>query len=61
MKNGEYAMVAHITLRDDFDAGTLRLLANESRDFNPMRRLLSLAPIYDGGMCIEANRNGELT
>ncbi len=42
-------MVAAIGLRDDFDAPALRALAKASRDPDQLRRLLSLAEIYDGG------------
>lgn len=54
-------MGARITLRDDFDAGTLRRLAKQSRDSNQTRRLLSLASIYDGGKRLEAARIGGVT
>ncbi len=36
------------TIRSDFNAAQLRLLASRSRDANQARRLLSLALIYDG-------------
>ncbi len=39
---------AGTTIRSDFDAEQLRLLASHSRDANQARRLLSLAAIYDG-------------
>ena len=35
-------------LRKDFDAARLRLVARESDDADPVRRLLTLAAIYDG-------------
>jgi transposase len=61
MANKEFAMGARITLRDDFDAGTLRRLAKQSGDSNQTRRLLSLASIYDGGKRLEAARIGGVT
>jgi transposase len=42
-------MAAPVPLRDDFDAAALRGLAKASRDPGQLRRLLSLAEIYDGG------------
>jgi len=42
-------MVAPIGLRDDFDAPALRALAKASRDPDQLRRLLSVAEIFDGG------------
>ena len=42
-------MAAAVRLRDDFDAAALRRLAKASRDPGQLRRLLSLAEIYDGG------------
>ncbi len=39
---------AGTTIRSDFDAEQLRLLASHSSDVNQARRLLSLAAIYDG-------------
>ena len=41
-------MGAAIGLREDFDAGRLRCLAQRSRDGAQSRRLLALAAIYDG-------------
>jgi transposase len=51
-------MVAPIGLRDDFDALALRALAKASRDPDQLRRLLSLAEIYDGGSRGDAARLG---
>ena len=49
-------MVAAVRLRDDFDAARLRGLAKASRDPDQLRRLLSLAEIYDGGSRGDAAR-----
>ncbi len=49
-------MAAPIGLRDDFDAAALRALAKVSRDPGQLRRLLSLAEIYDGGSRGDAAR-----
>ncbi len=51
-------MVAAVWLRDDFDAARLRSLAKTSRDPDQLRRLLSLAEIYDGGSRGDAARLG---
>ncbi len=51
-------MAAPIGLRDDFDAARLRGLAKASRDPDQLRRLLSLAEIYDGGSRGDAARIG---
>ncbi len=51
-------MAAPIRLRDDFDATALRTLAKASRDPDQLRRLLSLAEIYDGGSRGDAARVG---
>jgi transposase len=51
-------MAAPIGLRDDFDAAALRALAKASRDPDQLRRLLSLAEIYDGGSRGDAARVG---
>ena len=51
-------MVAPIGLRDNFDAPALRTLAKVSRDPDQLRRLLSLAEIYDGGSRGDAARLG---
>ena len=37
-----------IPLRSDFDAASVRQAARESQDGNQVRRLLSLAAIYEG-------------
>ena len=42
-------MAAPVSLRDDFDAPALRGLSKASRDPGQLRRLLSLAEIYEGG------------
>ncbi|MES0883728.1 hypothetical protein [Roseibium sp. SCP14] len=51
-------MGGRISLREDFDAGTLRGLAKQSSDANQTRRLLPLASIYDGCKRLEAARCG---
>ena len=51
-------MTAPIGLHDDFDAPGLRALAKASRDPDQLRRLLSLAEIYDGGSRGDAARVG---
>ncbi len=51
-------MVAAVRLRGDFDAARLRGLAKASRDPDQLRRLLSLAEIYDGGSRGDATRVG---
>ncbi len=51
-------MVAPIGLRDDFGAPALRALAKASRDPDQLRRLLSVAEIYDGGSRGDAARLG---
>jgi transposase len=51
-------MAAAIGFRDDFDAARLRALAKASRDPDQLRRLLSLAEIYDGGSRGDAARIG---
>ncbi len=51
-------MAAPIGLRDDFDAAALRALAKASRNPDQLRRLLSLAEIYDGGSRGDAARIG---
>jgi hypothetical protein len=55
---GRFAMSAAILLRDDCDGSALRLLAWQSRDPDPTRRLLALAEIYDGGPRSDAARAG---
>lgn len=47
-----------IALRPDFAAAALRGLARRSKDAAQVRRLLSLAVIYDGGSRTEAPRLG---
>jgi transposase len=37
-----------LTLRDDYDAVSLRLLARKAKDSRVARRLLALAGVYDG-------------
>ena len=51
-------MAAPVPLRDDFDAASLRGLAKGSRDPGQLRRLLSLAEIYDGGSRGDAAKVG---
>ena len=51
-------MASPISLRDDFDAAALRLVARRTRDANQGRRLLALAEIYDGGKRGDAARIG---
>jgi transposase len=53
-------MASPIGLRDYFDALTLRGLAKASRDPDQLRRLLSLAEIYDGGSRGDAARTGDV-
>ncbi len=53
-------MASPIGLRDDFDALMLRGLAKPSRDPDQLRRLLSLAEIYDGGSRGDAARTGDV-
>ena len=47
-------MAAAIGLREDYDAGALRAIANRSKDGPQARRLLALASIYDGATRSEA-------
>ena len=54
-------MSTPIRLRPDFDAARLRQLARESRDANQVRRLLTLAAIYDGATRTEAAEIGGVT
>lgn len=51
-------MSAAITLRDDFEADELRLLAGRVKDANQTRRLLAIAAVYDGMDREEAARIG---
>ncbi len=48
-------------LRDDFDAAALRQLAMNSTNDPQIRRLLSLAAIYDGVTRTEAAKIGGVT
>ena len=50
-------MARAISLRDDFDAAALRQLAKNSKNGPQIRRLLSLAAIYDGATRTEARRS----
>jgi hypothetical protein len=47
-----------IALRDDFDAAALRQLAKNLKNGPQIRRLLSLAAIYDGATCTEVAKIG---
>ena len=49
-----------ISLRDDFDAATVRRLARRSKDTRQARRLLSLACAYDGLSRADAARAGSM-
>ncbi len=51
-------MAAPIGILDDFDAAALRVLAKASRDPDQLRRLLSLAEIYEDGSRGDAARVG---
>ncbi len=51
-------MARAIALREDFDAAVLRQLAKNSKNGPQIRRLLSLAAIYDGATRTEAAENG---
>ena len=51
-------MSAAISLRDDFEADELRLLAGKVKDANQARRLLAIAAVYDGMDREEAARIG---
>jgi transposase len=50
-----------IPLRSDYDAVRVRLAARESKDANQVRRLLSLAAIYDGATRAMAAEIGGVT
>ena len=50
-----------ISLREDFDAAQLRLLARRAKDAAQARRLLALAAIYDGATRAEAAAIGSVT
>lgn len=51
-------MAAAVGLRFDYSAAGLRALARTSRDGNYVRRLLTMATIYEGGTRSEAARVG---
>ena len=51
-------MAAAIGLREDYQAADVRELARASRDANQVRRLLTLAVIYEGGRRSDAARVG---
>lgn len=53
-------MGSGVSLRDDFDASALRVLARRTRDADQGRRLLALATIYDGGSRGDAARIGSV-
>ena len=53
-------MGSPVSLRNDFDAAALRLLAKRTRDADQGRRLLALATIYDGGSRGDAARIGSV-
>ena len=44
-----FIMAAPVALRDDFDAAALHTVAKALRKPDQLRRLMSLAEIYDGG------------
>ena len=51
-------MAAAVGLRADYKAADVRELARSSRDANQVRRLLTLAVIYEGGTRGDAARVG---
>ncbi len=53
-------MGSAVALRDDYYAGSVRLLARRTRDADQSRRLLALAAIYDGGSRGDAARVGSV-
>lgn len=53
-------MRAGITLRSDYTAEDLRVMARRSSDAGQTRRLLALAVIYDGGSRGEAAKTGNV-
>ncbi len=53
-------MGSAVSLRNDFDAASLRLLGRRTRDAAQGRRLLALAVIYDGGSRGDAARIGSV-
>ena len=50
-----------VPLRSDYDAALLRRIARESQDADQVRRLLTLALVYDGGSRTEAAKAGSVT
>ncbi|HEY5130792.1 MAG TPA: helix-turn-helix domain-containing protein, partial [Bradyrhizobium sp.] len=50
-----------VSLRGDFKASQLRVLARKTKDGPQARRLLALAAIYDGATRTEAARIGGVT
>ena len=50
--------MAGVRLRDDFDGGTVRAVAQTAKDGPQVRRLLALAALYDGATRGEAARIG---
>ena len=50
--------MALVPLREDFDADTVRAVAARSRDGRQVRRLLSIAAVYEGKSRSEAARLG---
>lgn len=50
-----------IAVRSDYEASQLRRIARESEDADQVRRLLSLAVIYDGGSRTQAAEVGGVT
>ena len=50
-----------IPLRPDYDAALLRRLARESKDPDQVRRLMTLAMIYDGASRTRAAEAGRVT
>ena len=50
-----------IALRPDYDAALLRRLARESQDPDQVRRLMTLAMIYDGASRTQAAKAGGVT
>ncbi len=49
-----------VPLRDDFDALTVRRLANQTKNSRQARRLLALACVYDGMSRADAARAGSM-
>jgi len=58
MSEGESPMAKPIPLRSDYDADMFRVAAKQSRVPRQVRRLLSLAAVYDGKSRPEAARIG---